>query len=68
MWSYIVSKALPYCDTYNLMWALPEREQRISYFAGESNRQLGRYARLKAYHPELYNRISSVLPEVRNFV
>ena len=68
VWAFITAKMLPYCDTYNLMWHLPEREQRISYFAGESNRQFGRYARLKAYHPELYNRIVSVLPEVREFV
>lgn len=68
VWAFIVAEELPYCETYDLLWGLPEREQRISYYAGESNRSLGRYARLKAYHPELFNRIASVLPAVRHYV
>lgn len=68
VWAFIVAQELPYCETYDLLWDLPEREQRISYYAGESNRSLGRYARLKAYHPELFNRVASVLPAVRHYV
>lgn len=68
VWAFIVTQELPYCETYNLMWDLPESDQRISYYAGETKRRWGRYARLKQFHPELFNRVAKVLPEVRHYV
>ena len=67
VWSYIVENNLKYCNEYDLLWQLPPNEQRISYWAGESNRHWGRYARLKMLHPDLFNRLAKRCPEVRNF-
>lgn len=59
VWGYIFSENIDYCGTYDRMWNMPEREQRISYWAGESNRNFGRWAWLKKNYPELFNKLNS---------
>jgi len=68
VWAYIVSKNVPYCGTYDRMWDMPEKEQRISYWAGESNRQNGRWVWLKRNYPDLFNRFAARFPEARAYV
>jgi phosphoadenosine phosphosulfate reductase len=68
VWAYIVMHKIPYCQTYNRLWEMPEPDRRISYWAGESNRSFGRYAWLKRNYPELFNRLAQAVPEVRRFV
>lgn len=67
VWAYIVSNDVPYAGTYDRMWEMPEREQRISYWAGETNRQNGRWAWLKRNYPDLFNRLCEVLPDARTY-
>lgn len=68
VWAFIVSRGLAYCHTYDRMWDMPAREQRISYWAGESNRTNGRYVWLRRNYPQLFSRLALSLPEVRDFV
>jgi 3'-phosphoadenosine 5'-phosphosulfate sulfotransferase (PAPS reductase)/FAD synthetase len=67
VWAYIVSNELPYCGTYDRMWTLPEREQRISYWAGETNRQQGRWLWLKRNYPALWQKLRSRVPEASSY-
>jgi len=67
VWAFIVSHNLPYCGVYDRMWDMPEREQRVSYWAGETNRENGRYVWLKRHYPELWNRLAAELPDVRAY-
>lgn len=64
VWAFILTTHIPYCGTYDRMWYMPEREQRISYWAGESNRENGRYVWLKRNYPDLYNELRSRIPEI----
>jgi hypothetical protein len=59
---------LKYNEIYDKMDMLPERERRVSYWAGESNRQGGRWVWLAKMHPELFNRLAAEFNEVRVFV
>lgn len=68
VWSYIVANDLTYCGVYDKQWDMPEANQRLSYWAGESNRQFGRYAWLRRHYPELFNRLAAQFPEARNYV
>lgn len=68
VWAYIVTNDVPYCGTYDRMWDMPEAEQRISYWAGETNRGSGRWAWLKRNYPELFDRFADEFPEVRCYV
>jgi 3'-phosphoadenosine 5'-phosphosulfate sulfotransferase (PAPS reductase)/FAD synthetase len=68
VWAFIVTNRLAYCGTYDKMWDMPEREQRISYWAGETNRERGRWAWLKRNYPELFNRFAAEFPEARCYV
>ena len=68
VWAYIVSEKINYCKTYDKKWDMPEAEQRISYWAGESNRNFGRYAHLKQEYPELFNQLIKACPEARQFL
>lgn len=67
VWAYIVSRRLVYAGTYDRMWDLPEREQRVSYWAGESNRTSGRYVWLRRNYPALFRRLAETIPEARAF-
>lgn len=67
VWAYIVSHELDYCHTYDRLWDMPERLQRLSYWAGESERHRGRYAWLKKNYPDLWNRLVAELPAAREF-
>ena len=68
VWAYIVSESISYCETYDKKWELPKTEQRISYYAGETNRNYGRFALLKKEYPALFNQLVKACPEVRQFL
>lgn len=68
VWAFIVSRNLPYCDTYDRLWDAPREDQRISYWAGETKRRWGRYAWLKKNYPTLWNQLAEAIPEVRAYV
>lgn len=68
VWAYIVSQKISYCTVYDKMWDMPEADQRLSYWAGETKRRWGRWAWLKRNYLELFNRFAAQFPEVRNFV
>lgn len=68
VWAYIVSREIAYCKEYDTLWDLPESEQRLSYWAGFTNRNFGRIARLKKNHPELFAKLLKVVPDARHFV
>lgn len=68
VWAFIVTRGLDYCKTYDQMWDMPEREQRISYWAGETNREWGRFAWLKRNYPQLWNRLVEAVPEASTYV
>lgn len=68
VWAYIVANELTYCGVYDKQWDMPEVNQRLSYWAGESNRQFGRYKWLQRHYPELFNRLAARFPEARNYV
>ena len=63
VWAYIISQNIEYCKTYDKMWDMPEKEQRISYWAGESNINFGRWAWLKKNHLELFNLLRNKIKE-----
>jgi phosphoadenosine phosphosulfate reductase len=68
VWGFIVNNGLDYCGVYDRMWDMPQEDQRLSYYAGETKRQHGRYVWLRRNYPELYDSLASQLPEVRCFV
>lgn len=68
VWAYIVSRSLPYCGVYDRMWDMPEADQRLSYWAGETKRRHGRYAWLRRNYPALFAQLAARIPEVRNYV
>jgi len=65
IWAFIVSRNLPYCGVYDRMWDMPEEDQRLSYWAGETKRRWGRWAWLKQNYPDLFNRFAAEFPDVR---
>lgn len=67
VWAFIVSNDLAYCGTYDRMWDLPEAEQRISYWAGETNRQQGRWLWLRRNYPALWSKLRNRLPEAEAY-
>jgi 3'-phosphoadenosine 5'-phosphosulfate sulfotransferase (PAPS reductase)/FAD synthetase len=68
VWAYIVANDVPYCGVYDRMWDMPEEDQRLSYWAGETKRRWGRWAWLKRNYPDLFNRLARTFPEVRGYV
>lgn len=68
VWAYIVENNLPYCGVYDRMWDMPQEDQRLSYWAGETKRRYGRWAWLKRNYPNLFNQFASEFPEVRGYV
>lgn len=67
IWAYIFSHKLKYNTIYDQMDMLTEKERRVSYWAGETNRQGGRWVWLARFHPELFNKFARCFPEVRFF-
>lgn len=67
VWAFIAANDIPYCKTYDRMWDLPEHAQRISYWAGETGRENGRYVWLKRTYPELFNTLASEIPDARAY-
>jgi len=68
VWAYIVSSNLNYCGTYDKMWDMPEDDQRVSYWAGETKRTYGRWAWLKRNYPDLFNLLRAKFPEAASYV
>lgn len=68
VWAYIVSNNLNYCGTYDKMWDMPEDDQRVSYWAGETKRTYGRWAWLKRNYPDLFNILRAKFPEAASYV
>lgn len=68
IWAYIVAEHLDYCGVYDKLWEMPEANQRLSYWAGESERRNGRYFWLNKHYPDLFNKVAEVCPEVRRFI
>lgn len=68
VWAFIVTNNLPYCGVYDRMWDMPEDDQRLSYWAGETKRRWGRYKWLRRNYPDLFNRLAARIPEVRSYV
>ena len=67
VWAFIVSQDLSYCGVYDKLWDEPIENQRISYWAGESERANGRYARLRRYYPALWQKLISEIPEAATY-
>jgi len=68
IWAYIDAFNIPYNTAYDKTAFGPREEIRVSYWAGESNRQFGRWMWLKYYYPDLFNRFAAEFPEVRHYV
>lgn len=68
VWAYIVSNRLEYNAMYDRKWDMPESDQRLSFWAGETKRHWGRYAWLKRNYPDLFNELAARLPEIRSYV
>lgn len=68
VWAYITAAGIPYCGVYDRMWDMPEADQRLSYWAGETKRRWGRYAWLRRNYPELFNQLAARIPEVKAYV
>lgn len=68
VWAHIVSSNLSYCGVYDEMWDMPEDDQRLSYWAGETKMTWGRWAWLKRNYSELFNKFAAEFPEARCYV
>lgn len=68
VWAFIVSREIVYCAAYDRMWDMPEDQQRISYWAGETNVRYGRWSWLRRNYPDLFNGFAERFPEVRGYV
>ena len=64
IWTYLVGRGVDYNAAYDAMDGMPLSERRVSYWAGETDRNRGRWAWLRKRYPELYNRYISEFPEV----
>jgi phosphoadenosine phosphosulfate reductase len=68
VWAYIVSNNIDYCKAYDRLWELPEEDQRISYWAGETKRSHGRYSWLKVNYPHLFAKLIERIPEAGKYI
>lgn len=68
VWLYIDHHSIPYHPAYDKTKFTPREEMRVSYWAGETNRQFGRFKWLEYYYPELLQKFIARCPEVRNFL
>lgn len=64
VWAYIASNGLDYNKAYDLMLDMPLAEQRISYWAGETNAHKGRWVFLRRHYPQLWHQLIAQFPEV----
>jgi len=67
VWAYIVSTGADYNAAYDAMEGIPWRERRISYWAGETNRGLGRWSWLRARYPDLWAKLCERFPDAVRF-
>lgn len=68
VWLYIDYYRIPYHPAYDKTRFAPREEMRVSYWAGETNRQFGRFAWLKYYYPELFQKLAERCPEAKSYV
>lgn len=68
VWLYIDTKKMPYNSAYDKTRFAEREDIRISYWAGETKRTWGRWAWLKYYYPELFQKLTEVIPEAKGFV
>ena len=68
LWLYIDHFRIPYHPAYDKTRFEPRERIRVSYWAGETNRQFGRYKWLEYYYPELFQKLVETCPEVKSFV
>lgn len=67
IWAYIVSRGIDYNAAYDTMEAMPLRDRRISYWAGETGHTKGRWSWLRQRYPDLWNSYIKLFPEVARF-
>jgi len=65
VWAYIISNGVDYNRAYDKMLDMPERNRRISYWAGETGVTFGRYSFLKRHYLDLYTKLCQEFPEIR---
>jgi len=65
VWAYITSHDIPYNPVYDHTSLTPRNDIRVSYYCGESAKEIGRYVWLKKEYPDLYNKFAAEFPEVR---
>ena len=68
LWYYIDKKKIPYHPAYDKTRFCPREDMRVSYWAGETNRQFGRFKWLEYYYPELLRKFIERCPEVKCFL
>lgn len=68
VWLYIDHFGIHYHPAYDKTHFAPREEMRVSYWAGETNRQFGRFKWLEYYYPDLFRKFVKKCPEVRFFV
>lgn len=68
VWLYIDHYNIPYHPAYDKTKFAPREEVRVSYWAGETNRQFGRFKWLEYYYPELLQKFIAKCPEVKHFL
>lgn len=65
IWAYIASQNLPYNKIYDYDLILDKDESRVGSYLGTSKISKGRLLTLRLYHPEIYNRVISTFPMIR---
>lgn len=67
IWAYITANDLKYNTIYDKTSMTHRNDLRVSYWCGESCKEMGRWVWLKKEYPGLYNKFTSEFPEVREF-
>ncbi len=67
IWWYIDHHGIPYHPAYDKTRFAKREDLRVSYWAGETARTVGRYVWLKYYYPELFYKLAERCPEVTTF-
>lgn len=63
VWLFIDTYGIPYSPDYDKTRFCGREDLRISYWAGETNRQYGRWVWLKYYYPDLFSELKGRVPE-----
>ncbi len=68
VWLCIDHYGIPYHPAYDKTRFAPREDIRVSYWAGETNRQFGRYKWLEYYYPDLLAKMAEKCPDVRRWL